>query len=156
MNCRCCNSSDLELVLDLGDQPWGNNFIPIESNEIAKNYPLKVYFCKNCKMVQLNYAIPKEEMFVNHTYLSGTTSSLRKHFLDVTKYALSKTTLKNKNYVLDIGGNDGTFLEHFKNLGHKVLNVDSGLLQSSILEKNIPCINNFFNEILREGYTMLE
>ena len=48
MNCRCCNSEDLKLVLDLGDQPWGNNFIPIESNEIAKNYPLKVYFCNNC------------------------------------------------------------------------------------------------------------
>lgn len=149
MNCRCCNSSDLKLVLDLGDQPWGNNFIPVKSKEIAKNYPLKVYFCKNCKMVQLDYAIPKEEMFVNHTYLSGTTSSLRKHFLDVTKYALSKTTLKNKNYVLDIGGNDGTFLEHFKNLGHKVLNVDSGLLQSKkCLEKGIPCLNNFFNEKL--------
>ena len=151
MKCRCCSSNNLNLVLDLGSQPWGNNFIPIGSNEIAKNYPLQVFFCNDCKMVQLDYAIPKEDMFVNHTYLSGTTSSLRKHFLDVTKYALSQTKLENDNYVLDIGGNDGTFLEHFKKLGHKVLNVDSGLLQAKkSKEKNIPCINEFFNENLAE------
>ena len=116
MNCRCCNSSNLNLVLDLGKQPWGNNFIPIKSDEIAKDYPLEIYFCENCKMLQLDFAIPKEDMFVNHTYLSGTTSSLRNHFLDVKKYVLAQTNLKTNDYILDIGGNDGTFLEHFKML----------------------------------------
>jgi len=151
MNCRCCNSSNLNLVLDLGRQPWGNNFVPIKSDEITKNYPLKIYFCEDCKMLQLDYAIPKEDMFVNHTYLSGTTSSLRNHFLDVTNYALTQTNLKRNDYVLDIGGNDGTFLEHFKNIGQPVLNVDSGKLQSlKCSEKNIPCINKFFNEKLAD------
>ena len=149
MKCRCCNSKNLNLVLDLGDQPWGNNFIKINSKEKAKNYPLKVFLCKECKMLQLDYAISKEDMFVNHTYLSGTTSSLRNHFLDVMNYALSNTSLKNNDYVLDIGGNDGTFLEHFKNIGHPTLNVDSGLLQSlKCKEKDIPCINDFFNKDL--------
>ena len=149
MKCRCCSSNRLELVLDLGDQPWGNNFICIDSDEIAKKYPLKLYFCNSCKMLQLDFAIPKEDMFVNHTYLSGTTSSLRKHFLDVTEYALTHTKLNSDDYVLDIGGNDGTFLEHFKSIGQPVLNVDSGLLQSKKCEeKQIPCINNFFDENL--------
>ena len=103
MECRCCGSNKLKLVLDLGDQPWGNNFISINSGEKAKNYPLKLYFCTSCKMLQLDFAIPKEDMFVNHTYLSGTTSSLRKHFLDVTEYALTHTKLNSNDYVLDIG-----------------------------------------------------
>ena len=149
MKCRCCSSKSLDLVIDLGDQPWGNNFIPIKANQKAKNYPLKVYFCNECKMLQLDFAIPKEDMFVNHTYLSGTTSSLRNHFIDVTKYALRQTKLKVDSYVLDIGGNDGTFLENFKNIGYSVLNVDSGLLQAlKCKEKGIPCINKFFNENL--------
>ena len=108
MKCRCCGSEKLDLVLDLGDQPWGNNFISIKSEEKAKNYPLKLFFCCNCKMLQLDYAIPKEEMFVKHTYLSGTTSSLRKHFLEVTNYALTQINIEKNNYILDIGGNDGT------------------------------------------------
>ena len=66
MECRCCSSNRLELVLDLGDQPWGNNFICIDSDEIAKKYPLKLYFCNSCKMLQLDFAIPKEDMFVNN------------------------------------------------------------------------------------------
>ena len=151
MKCRCCGFEKLDLVLDLGDQPWGNNFISIKSEEKAKNYPLKLFFCNNCKMLQLDYAIPKEEMFVKHTYLSGTTSSLRKHFLEVTNYALTQINLEKNNYILDIGGNDGTFLEHFKEMGQSVLNVDSGLLQSEkCKEKEIPCINNFFNEELAD------
>ena len=44
MKCRCCGSEKLDLVLDLGDQPWGNNFISIKSEEKAKNYPLKLFF----------------------------------------------------------------------------------------------------------------
>ena len=151
MKCRCCGSEKLDLVLDLGDQPWGNNFISIKSEEKAKNYPLKLFFCCNCKMLQLDYAIPKEEMFVKHTYLSGTTSSLRKHFLEVTNYALTQINLEKNNYILDIGGNDGTFLEHFKEMGQSVLNVDSGLLQAEkCKEKGIPCLNNFFNKELAD------
>ena len=151
MKCRCCGSEKLDLVLDLGDQPWGNNFISIESEEKAKDYPLKLFFCCICKMLQLDYAIPKEEMFVKHTYLSGTTSSLRKHFLEVTNYALTQINLEKNNYILDIGGNDGTFLEHFKEMGQSVLNVDSGLLQAEkCKEKGIPCLNNFFNQELAD------
>ena len=151
MKCRCCGSEKLDSVLDLGDQPWGNNFISIKSKEKAKNYPLELFFCGECKMLQLDYAIPKEEMFVNHTYLSGTTSSLRKHFLEVKNYALTQINLEKDNYILDIGGNDGTFLEHFKEIGQSVLNVDSGLLQSEkCKKKDIPCLNNFFNEELAD------
>ena len=42
MNCRICNSVDLELVIDLGDQPWCNNFLTEE--EVGKEpfYPLQV------------------------------------------------------------------------------------------------------------------
>ena len=95
-------------------------------------------------MLQLNFAIPKEDMFVNHTYLSGTTNSLREHFFEVKEYALSNTKLNPDDYVLDIGGNDGTFLEHFVKIGQPVLNVDSGLLQASkCKDKGIPVLTIF-------------
>lgn len=83
MKCRVCDSEDLELVIDLGMQPWGNNFLKKE--EIGKEpyYPLHVLYCNNCHTAQLDYTVKKEIMFGNHTYLSGITTTLSEHFKDV-------------------------------------------------------------------------
>jgi len=147
MKCRCCEGSNLELALDLGDQPWGNDFISIQENREATRYPLHLYFCHDCGMVQLNYTVPKETMFVDHKYLSGTTRSLARHFDEVCSAILKRVTFAPDDYVLDIGGNDGTFLTSFTRRGIGVLNVDSGRLQAKLSEGNgVPCLNTFFNE----------
>ena len=88
-------------------------------------------------------------MFVNHSYISGTTKTLNNHFLEVGKNILNKTKFLSDDYIIDIGGNDGTFLEFFNDKGIKVLNIDSGKHQSAISNsKGIKCINNFFDESL--------
>jgi len=156
IKCRCCDSSNLELVLDLGLQPWGNHFVPIKDAVEVPRFPLELFFCKDCFMVQIGYTVPKEFMFVEHKYLSGTTRSLREHFDNVCKNILTRKRFLDGDYVLDVGGNDGTFLNCFKSKDVKVLNIDSGIKQAQISnESRIPCINKFFNEesaveILRE------
>lgn len=147
MKCRCCSSNDLQLILDLGDQPWGNDFVEIGQERDAKKYPLRFLVCKECLMAQIDTTIPKEIMFVNHTYVSGTTKSLRNHFVKVGESILKRRNMKPGDYVLDVGGNDGTFLELFRDSGIDVLNVDSGILQAKISNaKNIVCVNKFFNQ----------
>jgi hypothetical protein len=147
MKCRCCGSNDLQMILDLSDQPWGNDYAPLDQERKAIEYSLRLWVCKECMMSQIDSTIPKEIMFVNHTYVSGTTKSLKNHFVEVGKSIIEKNKLGQGNYLLDIGGNDGTFLEFFKESGIDVLNVDSGKLQAEISNsKNIPCINKFFNE----------
>jgi len=154
-NCRVCQSSDIRQILDLGHQPWGNDFIKIEKNQINQRYPLIFVICEKCKMSQINYTVPKELMFKNHSYMSGTTKTLSLHFSNVSEQILKKFPLKENEYVLDIGGNDGTFLENFKNKNIKVLNVDSGVQQSTLSnQKGIECINAYFNEELAS--TILE
>jgi len=144
--CRCCSSTNVKLVLDLGNQPWGNDYIDIERKQKAQRYPLRFCVCKSCMMAQIDSTIPKEIMFVDHTYVSGTTEALRKHFVKVGQSILKRKKLNDTDYILDIGGNDGTFLESFKENGFNVLNIDSGILQSKISNsKNITCINKFFN-----------
>jgi len=145
--CRSCDSPNVELVLDLGDQPWGNNFIDVKSDTVAECYPLKFCLCTSCMLAQIDFTIPKEKMFVNHSYMSGTTRALKSHFNDIGKKIIERVNLKSEDYILDIGGNDGTFLEFFKDKGICVLNVDSGVRQAQICNaKNIPCLNNFFNK----------
>lgn len=48
MNCRVCGSIELELAVDLGEQPWCNNFL--KPNEVGKEpyYPLRVIYCHSC------------------------------------------------------------------------------------------------------------
>ena len=148
-SCRVCNSIKVKKILDLGMQPWGNDFIPISEKKKSELYPLNFVICENCKTCQIDHTIPKEKMFINHSYMSGTTNTLKNHFIEVGKSILEKTNFSEDDYILDIGGNDGTFLKFFKNNHIKVLNVDSGKQQSDISNSNgINCLNNFFDETL--------
>ena len=91
MNCRSCSSTSLQLVIDLGYQPWGNDFQLIENHIYTEKYPLELYFCHNCTLTQLGFTVPKEIMFVSHSYLSGTTRTLRKHFEHVASEIIKPT-----------------------------------------------------------------
>ena len=143
--CRSCGSAKLEQILNLGEQPWGNDFIKIETNAVAETYPLQLFFCHSCAMVQIDYTVAKEKMFVEHSYMSGTTKSLKCHFETVGKSIIEKFGISGGR-ILDIGGNDGTFLEYFAERSLDVLNVESGQKQSKAsLEKGIETTNCFFN-----------
>ena len=147
-SCRICNSKNIEQFLSLGNQPWCDNFLKKSDLEkVEPKYPLELYFCKDCTLVQLGYTIPKEVMFIDYVYLSGTTKALGTHFESVAKNIVQRFNLSNSDLVLDIGSNDGTFLEKFKNLGIRVLGVDPGVKQVEIAKtKGIETVNEFFNE----------
>jgi SAM-dependent methyltransferase len=147
MICRVCDSTDLEPVIDLGRQPWCNNFLRPDQVGLEPYYPLRVLFCQGCHTAQLDYTVPKETMFGDHTYLSGITSSLSKHFRSVAEYA-DRTFFAGtrKKAAFDIGSNDGTQLKHFKALGYDVLGVEASRGTARIAnDAGIPTLNRFFN-----------
>ena len=147
MKCRICESKNLDLVFDLGNQPWGNNFLTLDKIGKEKKYPLELLYCNNCSLSQLSYTVQKEVMFSDHTYLSGMTSSLANHFKDVANLLNKRFNEKNeKKNILDLGSNDGTFLKQFNSLGWDVLGVESSKKISKIANKNgIKTLNKFFN-----------
>ncbi len=146
--CRTCGRSNLERVIDLGNQPWCNHFL--RADEVGKEpiYPLRVVYCHDCSTAQLDYTVPKEVMFGDHTYLSGITQSLSEHFKWVATQADSRLTTHDRpRTVLDIGSNDGTQLKHFRDLGYDVLGVESSRTTAKIaVEAGINTVNAFFNE----------
>lgn len=147
MNCRICSSNRLDLVFDLGEQPWGNNFLRKDQLGKEKFYPLQLLYCNECSLSQLSYTVKKEIMFSDHTYLSGSTKSLSIHFKTISEDLNKKFNKKKlKKNILDIGSNDGTFLKHFKELGWEVLGIESSKRISEIANKTgIKTINKFFN-----------
>ena len=115
MDCRVCDSLNLEMVVDLGKQPWCNNFLQKEEIGGEPYYPLRVLYCKDCHTAQLDFTVKKEIMFGDHTYLSGITKSLSDHFRHVA-YEVDERFFQNQQEksILDIGSNDGTQLNHFQ------------------------------------------
>jgi 2-polyprenyl-3-methyl-5-hydroxy-6-metoxy-1,4-benzoquinol methylase len=147
MNCRVCDSNNLELAIDLGSQPWCNHFLKLE--EIGKEpfYPLRVLYCHECGTVQLDYTVKKEIMFGDHTYLSGVTRSLSEHFKNVAEEVDNRFFKDTPGKsVIDIGSNDGTQLKHFKTLGYDVLGIESSKTTAKIAnDAGIATLNEFFN-----------
>jgi SAM-dependent methyltransferase len=147
MFCRVCDSTKLEKVLDLGNQPWCNHFLKPEEVGKEPTYPLSVVYCHDCSTTQLDYTVKKEIMFGDHTYLSGVTKSLSSHFKSVAEEIDTIVPTNNrKKTVLDIGSNDGTQLKHFQALGYEVLGVESSKTTARIaIENQVPTLNAFFN-----------
>lgn len=144
--CRGCKGVDLRKVVDLGKSPLANNFL--EKNDIGKDekfYPLELYFCENCKLVQLGFVVPAEEMYTNYLYVPSSSPTFVEHFSGLANELASKFSLSDSNLVVDIGGNDGTFLKHLKNMGMRVLNVEPAKNIADIAIKNgVETINDYF------------
>lgn len=148
MKCRVCDATNFEVAIDLGEQPWGNHFLKKE--EVGKEpfYPLRVLYCTHCQTAQLDYTVPKEVMFSDHTYLSGITKSLKAHFEKLATEVDQQffANKKSGKRALDIGSNDGSQLEYYKRLGYDVLGVESSKGTAAIAVQNgIPTRNAFFN-----------
>jgi SAM-dependent methyltransferase len=147
MKCRVCDGEHLDEVLDLGYQPWCNNFLTKEQLNTEPKYPLRLMYCVDCHTSQLDYTVDKKIMFGDHTYLSGITKSLSEHFRQIAEDVDKRfgDAFKKKS-VLDIGSNDGTQLKHYQHLGWEVLGVESSKTTAAIASSNgVPTLNRFFN-----------
>jgi hypothetical protein len=147
-NCRSCSSEHLKLIIDLGEQPWCNNFLKKEELGTEKKYPLRLMYCNSCELLQLNHTVNKEIMFGDHFYLSGMTSTLKKHFFDIAEENIKQFNISKDDLVIEIGGNDGTQLIQYKNLGiENLLNVECAKTVSEISRNNgIKTDTEYFNK----------
>ena len=148
MKCRGCDGNNFRSVLDLGEQPWCNDFLKEEQLGKELEYPLRMVHCNDCELLQLDHTVPKETMFSDHKYLSGPTKSLTKHFLRLAAGNRTQFNLKEDDIILDIGGNDGAQLLQYKRLGlNNCVNVESaGAIAKISQDAGITTINDFFNE----------
>jgi SAM-dependent methyltransferase len=147
MICRICDSAELVPVLDLGLQPWANHFLKKEEVGSEPAYPLRLVYCLDCACVQLDYTVPKEVMFLDHTYVSGTTKTLAQHFAATAKEVdRSFADGRPHKSVLDIGSNDGTHLKQYQALGFETLGVEPcGRIAAMAQAQGVNTVVDFFN-----------
>jgi len=119
-HCVACGSSNLKLTLDLGKQPLANSF-KLNRNDVQEEYPLAINHCEDCYHVQLTHSVNPELMFNDYLYVSGTSKTMHSHMKTFAEFAVKTTKGK---LVLDVGCNDGTQLDYFKDLGFITFGVD--------------------------------
>jgi len=131
--CRICGGKLIE-ILDLGFHPPSDAFLTQEQLKGPEvYYPLTLCYCEGCSLAQLNYIVPPETLFCdNYPYETGVNEGGIKHFKDFADEVIKKCRVKQNDFAVDIGGNDGTFALNFKNHGCKVLNVDPCGLPSKV------------------------
>lgn len=144
--CRSCGKTDLNTVLDLGEQPFANSLLD-HPEQPEESFPLVMLFCEHCSLVQLRNTADPELLFHHYLWVTGTSSTARQQAYRFRDESLKRIKGGIKKYVLEIASNDGTYLRPFMELGIDVFGVDPA---ANIVEKSnaegIPTRCDFFGE----------
>ena len=148
--CVVCDNRDIKQVLDLGDQPLANSFL--DTPQIENKYPLRVNACDSCQHLQLSHAVDPTLMYNNYLYRSGTTDTYREYMKGFAKLSVNRYfNMYNQQAktVLDVGCNDGTQLDQYKQLGLRTFGVDPAENLYQYSSKNHTVINDYFRDDVR-------
>jgi SAM-dependent methyltransferase len=145
-SCRICKNVNFVKILELGDNALANSFLKREGFLSEKVYPLDIYFCKDCRLVQLGELVPPEIMFSNYLYVSGTSDTMKKHFMEFANNIIQKISKFQDPLIVDVGSNDGTLLKGFLNHPVKILGVDPSDIAKLAQKNGIETVNDFFNK----------
>ena len=153
MNCRFCNNKVSKQVLDLGESPPSNAYLKNEGLfEKEKYFPLKLFLCEICFLVQTeDYNLPDELFTEDYAYFSTTSNTFVKHAKKYVESITNDLNLNHKSFVVEIASNDGYLLKNFLHNKIPCLGIEptkSTYLRS--LELKIPSLNEFFNSKLAE------
>jgi SAM-dependent methyltransferase len=147
VRCRLCLSSALELLFSLKPTPPAEWYFPENYRSSASRlYPLDLYMCLKCFHIQLVDIIDPKALFTNYFYQSQSSPGLNNHFKNYASHVASKIGLKQESLVVDVGSNDGTLLDYFKNLGYRVAGIEPSVnLAAQCNARGIQTYNSFLN-----------
>ena len=113
--CRHCKTELNHQFIDLGHQPPSNAYLKEEDLDLPEaSYPLKVFVCKSCWLVQIpEYANAKDIFTHDYAYFSSTSQSWKLHSKNFVYDSIKKLNLNQNSRVLEIASNDGYLLENF-------------------------------------------
>ena len=150
--CRSCGAL-LELpVTDLGMSPPCESYLTAEQlHDMEEFFPLDVWVCETCWLVQLPDHITPEETFVEYAYFSSFSDAWLDHCRDDAHTQIDRWGLGSDSLVVEFGSNDGYFLRWFAERGVPVLGVEPARnIAAQAVEAGIPTIAEFFGREMAE------
>lgn len=143
--CEVCDLDGLVKVLDLGFQPMCDDLIPIGEEKICAEYPIEILFCKNCLTAHQRFQVPKKELFKkNYHYRAKLTGSVLTGMADLVDSCIERFGSVEGKTVLDIGCNDGSLLNFFREKGAITLGIEP---TNAAKDSKHFTINSFFDSV---------
>ena len=153
--CRFCNFTLKEPCIDLGVTPLSNSYLKFNQvKKPEKKYPLQVFVCEKCFLVQLKEYVSNEEIFHDYSYLSSYSKSWLDHAKNYVNMVTKRFNLNKKSLVIEIASNDGYLLQYFLQKKIPVIGIEpsSNIVKIS-RRKGISTIADFFGEKLAKSMT---
>jgi SAM-dependent methyltransferase len=151
--CRFCARELTHTFVDLGAQPIANDLIaPSQEGSKEPFYPLHIYVCDHCWLVQSPTVRREHEIFTDHyPYFSSFSSSWLAHAKAYVEMMVARFGLRNDAQVIELASNDGYLLQYFKEQGFPVLGIEpTSNTAAAAMAKGIPTISKFFGADVAE------
>jgi len=151
--CRACGESRLYRFLSLGPTALANAFLHSADQFVNEQvYPLDVYFCDTCSLVQLLEVINPDVLFRNYLYVTGTSDTIAAHNRESAHRLVESLRLEATDLVIEIASNDGSLLQCFQRQGVRTLGIEPATNIAEMARRNgIETINEFFRAALAPG-----
>ncbi len=142
------------MFVDLGHAPLSNAFLKKEDLQLPEKYfPLKVFVCKKCYLVQTGIEINSEEIFnEEYIYYSSFSKSWLQHSEEYVNKMLKQYSFNSKSLIVEIASNDGYLLQFFKKRNIPVLGIEpSGGTAEAAIKKGIETRVEYFGKETAEN-----
>jgi SAM-dependent methyltransferase len=146
--CRSCGSPLSRPFLGLGNSPLSNAYLSENAiHKMEPYYPLEVYFCDHCSLVQLDeFETPEHIFSSDYAYFSSYSSSWLAHCRAYVEMMIARFKFDRSSFVMEIASNDGYLLQYFKEHHILVKGVEPARKIADIaIGKGIPTDVTFFN-----------
>lgn len=146
--CRSCGAGLGTVVVDLGMQPLANAYIrPGDLRRMEPFYPLRVYVCGECLLVQLDEIVSPRALFGEYAYFSSYSETWLQHARAYAAMAVERFPLTGRSRVIEVGSNDGYLLQYLAEQEIPVLGIEPAAnVAEAALAKGIPTVVAFFGE----------
>lgn len=157
--CRFCGAPLSHTFVDLGMSPLCESYLSAEQlNGMEPFYPLHVYVCECCFLVQLEAYVSPEHIFSEYAYFSSYADAWLKHSQQYTRQMIQRFQLDAHSQVVEVASNDGYLLQYFVQEKIPVLGIEPAANVAKVaIEKGVPTRVEFFGvssalRLVEEGY----
>lgn len=153
MTCRHCSAPLKDIFLDLGFAPPSNAYVtPKGLNQVERYYPLRLYVCATCLLVQTQYDVAPDELFgQDYAYFSSTSKSWLAHAARYADQISEQLKLTSSSLVIEVAANDGYLLQNFVAKGIPCLGIEPTLSTAEVArQKGISIKHTFFCEAVAQ------
>ena len=144
--CRFCGAELRLTVVDLGMSPLCESFLRADQiRTMEPFYPLHVFACERCWLVQLEAFVPPEEIFTEYAYFSAYSTAWVEHAREYVEMIRTRLGLGPEDLVVELASNDGYLLQHFVGKGVPILGIDPAANVARVAEeRGVPTRVAFF------------